>query len=378
MGLVRKGVNYCKQLLSAQIKRQRLFKRKSLLFFDELIGNVYLFIISVKKKRPQKGVEPVVLVCRYHTYGNGKDVSMEKYHLENTLQNFSVKIISYIWDDLRMPGLNKIRFIRFLIKESPDVIILSSYSPSDKRILTQPGNFLLSRLRKKGILPKCVAIWWDTCSNKFAKVNLHPDNPIDLHVIIDNPVKDLNYNEISASDQQKLLFLYCPYNVNCLFQPLEKTFDFCFLGQINSYRNNRKEYIDYLVKNKVSGYLGTDDRLTQVSHEEYGAILGKSKIGLNFSYSVDRHQLKSRVFEVLLSGALLLETSNDQTSVLFEDGKDYVSFTTKEDLLHKIQYYLLHEEERKQIAESGRKKVIENYTGTIFWKQVFEKIQLDV
>ncbi len=365
-------------LLFARFRNLKRFIKEVFLLFDELVGLLYLIFITEKSENKNNHVRPVVAICRYNMYGNGKDVSMEKYHLENTLQNFDVEIKSYIWDNLTLIGLNKIRFIKFLQKESPDVVVLSSYSPSPKRLLSQPGNFLLRRIKSKKLLPNCIAIWWDTCSDGFAKVNIKSNNPIDLHVVIDNPAKNFNYTGMSESDRQKLLFLYCPYNINCLFRPQAKTIDFCFLGQINSYRNNRKEYIDYLIRNKVQGYLGTDDRLNQVSHNEYAEILGKAKIGLNFSYSVDRHQLKSRVFEVLLSGALLLETKNDQTSVLFEEGKDFVSFTTKEDLLEKIQYYLHNEEECAKIAQNGREKVIEKYNGVLFWKQIFTNIRFDV
>ena len=86
--------------------------------------------------------------------------------------------------------------------------------------------------------------------------------------------------------------------------------------------------------------------------------------------SVDRHQLKARVFETMLSGALLLEERNDQTARYFEDGVDYVSFGSEQELVDKIRYYLKNDERRAAIAESGRRKLREKFSGRQFWSRV--------
>jgi len=91
---------------------------------------------------------------------------------------------------------------------------------------------------------------------------------------------------------------------------------------------------------------------------------------------VDRDQLKGRVFEIMMSGALLLESANEQIACYFEDGVDYVSFTTKEDLLDKIHYFLEHPDERLKIAENGRNKCIEKYTPQIFFDNILKITEL--
>ena len=100
--------------------------------------------------------------------------------------------------------------------------------------------------------------------------------------------------------------------------------------------------------------------------------MGRAKISINFSFSVDKHQLKGRVFETMHSGAMLLETKNPQTEMLFNDGIDYVSFSNKEDLVKKIKYYLIHEQERESIAQNGRQKVLKLYNSKLFIKKIFE------
>ena len=107
--------------------------------------------------------------------------------------------------------------------------------------------------------------------------------------------------------------------------------------------------IDYLLGLKIPGHYSTQERGSQVTHEVYASLMGRSKISINLSYSVSCHQLKSRVLEAMLSGALLFESENEQTSKLFVPMKDYVQFSSKEDLAVKIAYYLEHENELKEI-----------------------------
>ena len=58
----------------------------------------------------------------------------------------------------------------------------------------------------------------------------------------------------------------------------------------------------------------------------------------------------------------------------FEDGKDYVSFYSKEDMLNKIAYYLEHEDERKQIAHNGQEKVCKEHTYDIHLKEMLDLV----
>ena len=126
------------------------------------------------------------------------------------------------------------------------------------------------------------------------------------------------------------------------------------------------------MEQNISGYIATLNRDQQVEHSKYAEILGRTKIGINFSHGVDRHCLKGRVFETMHAGAMLLETKSPQTAALFQDGIDYVSFSDKEDLLKKINYYLIHEQERESIAQRGRKKVLKLYNPKLFIKKIFE------
>lgn len=74
------------------------------------------------------------------------------------------------------------------------------------------------------------------------------------------------------------------------------------------------------------------------------------------------------------AGGFLLTNYQNDFQYHFEDGKDYVSFYSKEDMLNKIAYYLEHEDERKQIAHNGQEKVSKEHTYDIHLKEMLDLV----
>ena len=62
------------------------------------------------------------------------------------------------------------------------------------------------------------------------------------------------------------------------------------------------------------------------------------------------------------AGGFLLTNFQNDFNMHFVDGEDFVSYSSKEDLYNKIEYYLTHEDERQAIARNGCKKVQEEHT----------------
>lgn len=97
-------------------------------------------------------------------------------------------------------------------------------------------------------------------------------------------------------------------------------------------------------------------------HSEMPKVFYSSKINLNITLRNIQHGIPQRIFDVLASGGFLITNSQPDLHPHFVDGEDLVVYYDKDDLLSKIEYYLNHENERRQIATNGQKKVLEQHT----------------
>lgn len=102
---------------------------------------------------------------------------------------------------------------------------------------------------------------------------------------------------------------------------------------------------------KKCGYI---DYYTQMPKAFAGA-----KINLNISLKTIRTGIPLRVLDVLSCGGFLITNYQAELMEYFEPGVDLVIYEDVKDLICKVDYYLEHEKERKQIASNGRRKVKE-------------------
>ena len=83
-------------------------------------------------------------------------------------------------------------------------------------------------------------------------------------------------------------------------------------------------------------------------------IYSQSKIG--FSFAIRDECFTMRNFEIMSSGAMLLQhrLPDDSAQKLgYDEGKHFVAFESPKELFQVIDYYLSHDKERETIAESG-------------------------
>ncbi len=93
-------------------------------------------------------------------------------------------------------------------------------------------------------------------------------------------------------------------------------------------------------------------------------IFHNSKININMTFRCIPSGIPLRVMDVLASGGFLLTTYQDEIDECFEDGKDLTIVHTPEEMIARTAYYLEHEDERKEIALNGQKKVFEKFAYT--------------
>ncbi len=110
------------------------------------------------------------------------------------------------------------------------------------------------------------------------------------------------------------------------------------------------------LKNKQLDVRGYADYQSEVP-----LIFHNSKINLNITSKTITSGIPQRIFDVLSCGGFCLTNYQPEVAEYFADGEDLVMYTDMADLVEKVQYYLEHEEERKQIAKNGYRKVKEEF-----------------
>lgn len=117
---------------------------------------------------------------------------------------------------------------------------------------------------------------------------------------------------------------------------------------------------------------GTEYRGPAPDACEAGSIYASCKINIYTGRTYQRDVAPQRVFDVLASGGFLMMDKNEAVDELFTAGEDYISFTDPKNAREMAEYYLENDEERKAIARSGQRKVMENHTLKDRWKTILE------
>ncbi len=82
-----------------------------------------------------------------------------------------------------------------------------------------------------------------------------------------------------------------------------------------------------------------------------------SEINLNMSLRSIVSGMPYRIFEIMGSGGFLLSNYQEDFLEYFVPGEDFDYYTSYEDLMEKVEYYLSHKKERKEIARNGYEKI---------------------
>ncbi len=95
---------------------------------------------------------------------------------------------------------------------------------------------------------------------------------------------------------------------------------------------------------------------------EAPAVYNSSKINLNITLRSIVNGIPLRAFEIMGSGGFLLTNYQSEFLDYFVPGEDFDYFESPKDMIKKIDYYLEHEDIRKQIASNGLEKVKKFHT----------------
>jgi len=186
--------------------------------------------------------------------------------------------------------------------------------------------------------------------------------------------KNIGYTNVILSQWASFGF-----DKNPDFDKIEYKYDVSFVGGRSTYREwlikqlgKRNVYVDCFGHGWPGG---------RVSFEKISDVFRTSKINLNISNSVSPdiryvfsnykslkefiklqkrvEQIKARNFEMPAFGGFQLTNYVLCLEDYFKIGKEIAVYTTLDELLLQIQYYLENEEERKQIMLNGHKRVMD-------------------
>lgn len=109
--------------------------------------------------------------------------------------------------------------------------------------------------------------------------------------------------------------------------------------------------------------------------KEYAAAFSCSGICLNFLRKQSRDLQTSRSVEIPACRGFMLAERTGEHQALFEEGVEAEYFTSDEELLRKVQYYLSHPEERRCIAEAGYRRCLkEDYSFDNRIREILENV----
>ena len=143
---------------------------------------------------------------------------------------------------------------------------------------------------------------------------------------------------------------------------------------------DREQYINVLRNRNIPVHVFGKGWGGRVPYEEMRDIFKTSKINLNFSRTHHDNKLgiKGRVFEVCLAGGFLLMEYVPSIENYFVLDKEIVCFKNAEEMIDKVIYYLNHDKQRRDIAQAGWKRAINEYTPFHMLSKVFREIEEDM
>ncbi len=91
---------------------------------------------------------------------------------------------------------------------------------------------------------------------------------------------------------------------------------------------------------------------------EYCKAICSTDINLCFLRKINRDQQTGRTMEIPACGGFMMAERTPEHARLFEDGREAVFFSSDDELLERVRYYLAHPQECAAIAAAGRERCL--------------------
>lgn len=97
-----------------------------------------------------------------------------------------------------------------------------------------------------------------------------------------------------------------------------------------------------------------------IYNDDYVKAICATRINLCFLRKMNRDLQTDRTMEIPACRSFTLMERTDEHRRLFEEDREAVFFSSDEELLEKVRYYLKHEDERLAIAKAGRERCLKS------------------
>lgn len=108
------------------------------------------------------------------------------------------------------------------------------------------------------------------------------------------------------------------------------------------------------------------------THTQMPLIFHESQINLNMTAKSIRSGIPQRVWDVLGCGGFLISNYQTELMEFLVPNEDFVFYSSEEELISLVEYYLANPRLCKEIAENGYRKVKEFHTWTVRLSQMIE------
>lgn len=155
---------------------------------------------------------------------------------------------------------------------------------------------------------------------------------------------------------------------------IEKKYDVVIVGGARPDRipivNELRKYFNVGVYGK-----GWEDGLGFVSGMEQVRAINSGKIYLSFSMTMAGYNnVKVGLFEAIACQSFVITEYMDELNEYFKIGEEIVCYSSVDDLIEKINYYLKNNDERELIAEKAYQRFLNQHTYDKRWNIVFSDL----
>lgn len=98
-----------------------------------------------------------------------------------------------------------------------------------------------------------------------------------------------------------------------------------------------------------------------VAFEQYVPLYQRAKIGFNVHNRGDYTVGSYRLFDLPGNGVMQISDGGEYLSAFFRIGEEIVGYSSAEELIQAIRFYLAHEEDRRRLALNGYRRVMADH-----------------